>query len=220
MNSLIDRLSTDLKPVRPALPPVRATLLWVFFSALGTLALFATVLHFRTNWEAASARITFWLCLGSLLATMTGCAAAAIRSGLPGRSRSARSELLGPLAFAFFFGSLAFDLFATPARGSALGASLLVEGLDPRSGMHCSFTVMFLAIVPALLLAWRLRTTAPTEPRKAGLWAGLAAGAAGAFGLAFCCPSENPVHLLIWHGLPVLALSLLGGLIGQRLLRW
>ncbi len=220
MNSLIDRLSTDLKPVRPALSPVRATLLWVFFTALSTLALFAAVLHFRTNWEGVSDRVTFWIALSSLLATMFGCATVAIRSGLPGRVRSATSELLGPVAFAFFCGSLAFDFFASPVQSSPLGASLLLKGLEPRSGMHCSLTVLFLAVLPALLLAWRLRKTAPTEPKQAGCWAGLAAGAAGAFGLAFCCPSENPVHLLIWHGLPVLSLALLGGQFGQRLLKW
>jgi hypothetical protein len=87
-------------------------------------------------------------------------------------------------------------------------------------GMQC-FAVGGAAslIVFGVLTAW-LRRGAPTAPDRAGLVAGIAAGAFGTFAFALHCPDNDIVHIGLWHSAPVLAMALLGRAIVPRLIRW
>lgn len=80
-------------------------------------------------------------------------------------------------------------------------------------GGAASFTV-FAALV------WWLRRGAPTAPDRAGLVAGIAAGAFGTFAFALHCPDNDIVHIGLWHSAPVFAMALLGRVIVPRLIRW
>lgn len=87
-------------------------------------------------------------------------------------------------------------------------------------GMQC-FTVGAAAslLVFAALVVW-LRRGAPTAPDRAGLVAGIAAGAFGTFAFALHCPDNDIVHIGLWHSAPVFAMALLGRAIVPRLIRW
>lgn len=75
--------------------------------------------------------------------------------------------------------------------------------------------------LPALALAfWALRGLAPTHPRRAGLAAGLLAGALGAAGYAFACTEVSMAFIATWYTLGIAATGALGALLGPRLLRW
>ncbi len=69
-------------------------------------------------------------------------------------------------------------------------------------------------------LVWWLRRGAPTAPDRAGLVAGIAAGAFGTFAFALHCPDNDIVHIGLWHSAPVLAMALLGRVIVPGLIRW
>ena len=215
MNSLIDQLSSHLKAVKPLTSVKQAALAWIMGSTVSGLILFAAFLRFRSNWDTASRAPSFWLSLICLFITLCGYSIAAIRSGLPGQLLKRAPQWLGSCALIFFFLNLIAEFLTDSSYGS-----ILSEGGDPQSGIRCALKVLFLAALPASLLIIRLRRTAPIHPRRSGLWIGLAAGAFGALGLAFCCPSENPVHLLLWHGLPILALSWLCSMSADRFLKW
>ena len=215
MNSIIDQLSSNLKAVKPLTSVNQAALTWIFGSTISGLALFAAILCFRPNWNTASHAPSLWLNLICLFVTLCGCAIAAIRGGLPGQRLNRAPQWLGSCALFFFFLSLIAEFLTDSSR-----RSLLAEGWDPQFGTRCGISVLFLAAFPAALLIIRLRRTAPIHPRRSGLWIGLAAGAFGAVSLTFHCPSENPVHLVLWHGLPIFALSLLTALCSGRLLKW
>lgn len=71
----------------------------------------------------------------------------------------------------------------------------------------------------AMLTAW-LRRGAPTDPDRAGLVAGVAAGAFGIFAFSLHCPDNDIVHIGVWHSAVVLAMAGLGRVMVPRLIRW
>ncbi len=74
-------------------------------------------------------------------------------------------------------------------------------------------------LVAAMLTAW-LRRGAPTAPARAGLVAGVAAGAFGSFAVSLHCPDNDIVHIGIWHAATVVAMAAAGRLVIPRLIRW
>jgi hypothetical protein len=102
---------------------------------------------------------------------------------------------------------------ATPAQ--ARPAAVLGH-----SWFACPWNVLGLSL-PALVAAlWALRGLAPTRPRRAGLAAGLFAGALGAAGYALGCREESTVFVALWYSAGIAASGLIGALIGPRVLRW
>lgn len=74
-------------------------------------------------------------------------------------------------------------------------------------------------LVFAMLVLW-LRRGAPTSPERAGLVAGVAAGAFGIFAASLHCADNDIVHIGIWHSAVVLVTGLVGRLLVPRLIRW
>jgi hypothetical protein len=74
-------------------------------------------------------------------------------------------------------------------------------------------------LVFAMLVLW-LRRGAPTAPGRAGLVAGIAAGAFGTFTFSLHCPVTDIVHIGIWHSAVVLAMGLAGRVLVPRLITW
>ncbi len=75
------------------------------------------------------------------------------------------------------------------------------------------------ALHASLLLAW-IRKGATTSPARAGAWAAVSTASFASFIVQFACANENPLHVLFWHFLPLLALTGLAALSARRLLRW
>lgn len=74
-------------------------------------------------------------------------------------------------------------------------------------------------VVFAMLVLW-LRRGAPTAPDRAGLVAGIAAGAFGIFTFSLHCPANDIVHIGIWHSAVVLVMGLAGRALVPRLIKW
>jgi hypothetical protein len=95
----------------------------------------------------------------------------------------------------------------------------MAAAFDPRQ-FDCVKCLLSFAVPPGIAMFLMVRRGAPAQGARAGL---MAAWAAASF--AYLCmrvfePNDNPVHLLIWHALPVFLMCLLGWLAGRRLLRW
>ena len=76
------------------------------------------------------------------------------------------------------------------------------------------------AIVPFGVLIWALRKGAPTNLRRTGAMAGLVAGAVGGSAYAFGCPINSIAFIAVWYGAAIALCTLIGTLVGPRLLRW
>jgi hypothetical protein len=69
-------------------------------------------------------------------------------------------------------------------------------------------------------LLWSYRRFAPTHLRAAGATAGLSAGAWAATLYCLHCPEVSAMFVLTWYSLGIGLATLLGALVGPRLLRW
>ncbi|WP_017664199.1 NrsF family protein [Porphyrobacter sp. AAP82] len=101
------------------------------------------------------------------------------------------------------------------ARGaSGLSPELMRHGAECLAGGSAASLLVF-----ALLTAW-LRRGAPTAPERAGLVAGVAAGAFGIFAASLHCGDNDIVHIGLWHSAVVAVTGLAGRALVPRLIRW
>jgi hypothetical protein len=110
-----------------------------------------------------------------------------------------------------------------PLAGVIVGMSRGTDMLSAASmahGANC-FAIGGAAslLVFAALTLW-LRRGAPTAPGRAGLVAGVAAGAFGIAAFSLHCPDNDIVHIGVWHSAVVLAMAGLGWLLVPPLIKW
>lgn len=161
---------------------------------------------------------------------------------VPALQSAAVLKTLVPLGLAAMAGLLAHALSrpAAPVRARALGlgamaaalaasfaAALVAGGLAGMvAALSTPTTLVCLLSVPALSLPilaavlWALRAGAPLDAARTGLVAGLAAGALGAAIYSLYCDKDMALFVLPAYGAAVLAVALIGGALGARVLRW
>lgn len=88
------------------------------------------------------------------------------------------------------------------------------------SWKSCPWLVLSLSAPIFGGLLWSFRRLAPTRLRAAGAAAGLSAGAFAATVYCIHCPEVSAIFVLTWYSLGILLATLLGMLVGPRLLRW
>jgi hypothetical protein len=134
--------------------------------------------------------------------------------------RSLYPETSGPLLWPV--------LLAGPAL-LAIGVVLELWVLPPdawsmsatgKNGLYCLTVVPALGIVPLALGIWALRRGAPTRPGLAGFCAGLLAGGIAATFYAANCTDDSPLFVATWYPIAILALGVLGSILGRQLVRW
>jgi hypothetical protein len=82
-------------------------------------------------------------------------------------------------------------------------------------------TAIPLMSLPLLVCAlYALRQGAPTRPGLAGGVAGMLAGGLAAALYAMKCTDDSPLFVAVWYSLAISAVSLVGAIAGQRVLRW
>jgi hypothetical protein len=89
------------------------------------------------------------------------------------------------------------------------------------AGMHehviCVVFAVLFAIGPLAAFAFVRRGTDPVAPRLSGAAVGAAAGAWGALGIELHCGHAGMTHVVLGHVLPVVLLTAVGVLVGDRL---
>ena len=88
------------------------------------------------------------------------------------------------------------------------------------SSRVCAILVTITALPTLAATFWALRKLAPTQLTLAGAGAGLFAGAAGAFVYSFHCTEGAAPFIAIWYTLGIVVTTLIGALLGPKLLRW
>lgn len=126
------------------------------------------------------------------------------RRGLPAGVRAIQLVILGVSA-AFVLGCLVV---------SAGIPEVVVDLTQVRGGLGCLTITSIMGIGPLLLAASVLRRSFPSAPALRGAAVGVIAGLGGAIGIYALCPVQARMHLLISHGLPILALTLAGAALG------
>ena len=211
---LINQLCQDLNPVLPAQKPLVTSLIWILLSGL-LLGGFVSLFHrYRDDLFLVTHSLRFLWIFTTLILFSGFTAAQAFRSGIPGQENGRNATLFMLLLAASFVIPVLYLLAEEPAR-------LSMTGFDPRTGWHCSFSIVLYSLIPAFGLLWFLKKKlAATRPEFTGRMLGLAVGSLGAAILAWCCPINEGMHILIWHLFPIFILSLIFVRVAKKVLHF
>lgn len=84
----------------------------------------------------------------------------------------------------------------------------------------CMLLIPVLSAAPLGVLLYALKAGAPDDPGIAGAAAGLLSGAIGATLYATHCTNDSPLFVATWYVIGITAVTLIGSLVGSRVLRW
>lgn len=208
IEQLVDQLSNEATPIRPAPSPWVLSLKWsgsAFAYLLAALA--ASGLRpdlaqaLQHPWFAAE----LLLLLLILLSTLLGSALLAFPD-----LHQKRTLAYIPAAM---FGAFILLLFLA-WRADTPPAPFPVHSFE------CTLDITFISLIPAALAFFVLRSYASTHPRWAGSFALLAAFSVGALWLRLYEVNDSILHVVQWHYLPMIGVGLIGWMLGARLLKW
>ena len=87
--------------------------------------------------------------------------------------------------------------------------------------LECLISIPVIAVVPFAVVTWAVRRFgAPTDLVRAGALVGLSAGAVSALGYSLHCMDDTVPFVAVWYGGTIAMCTLVGALLGPRLLRW
>jgi hypothetical protein len=210
-DSLIEMLSTNVEPVRRGE-------IWKSLGlavALGLVAAFGLMLVTiggRPNLTAPQSFVFVAVKSAFALIVMVSAGIALMRLARPEGERLKLAPYLLPMLLALFVGGLiGLELLAVSSRaGFIIGTQTWL----------CITCIPLFAILPFLALVFALRRAAPTDLRRTGAIAGLLAGGVGAIVYAFHCPDDSVLFVTVWYSSALAFCTLVGALLGPRLLRW
>ncbi len=203
--TLISRLSGELRPTRRLAAPWLRTLLW-----LAAVAALAVYLGWNADLHGLALRLRaapdMWLSQSGAVLTACLSAWAAFQTSIPGRSQ--RWALLPlPAVLLWLSASTAGCLRLWPIPGT--------EAEPPGHAMLCLKFIVLISTPLAGLLTWRLTRACPLRPGLTAMLAGLASAAAAASLLAIIHPFDATEGDLLLHLLAVAIVVAACRLIGK-----
>jgi hypothetical protein len=210
-DQLLERLVTDLKPVRRR-TMVGDALIFALLCAV-ELALFLALGLMRPDMSGAMELPSFWWKLGSLGVIAVVGAAVAIVSFDPVESpRRGFRWLLGLIAICLAVGWL--------IDASREGFPAVAARLDWAEGLKCVYKMILLSVPPVIGLGLLMRRGAPTDTGGTALAVGIAAAAWGAFVFVFTCPHDDPLYVAVWYAVGCGLVTGFARMVLPRLIRW
>lgn len=208
---LIDALADDLRPCSAVGLDCR---LAMAAGGAGLAAMIGVIawLKMRPDLADAVTGAIFWSKAAYTMALAACGFWILTRLGRPGASVRAPTLLLAGVL------SIAAAAAATELLGAAPQdrTGLLMGG----SASVCPAYILALAGMAAPFAFWGARQFAPTRPRAAGAAAGLMAAGVAATLYGLHCQERTASFVVVWYSLGIGLATLLGGLLGGRLLRW
>jgi hypothetical protein len=130
------------------------------------------------------------------------------------------SMLPRPGAVLFVACLVAAPLLAVCAlAASAIWPAATTEDVPMRTHVACAAMTLVQGALPLLVLLVPRRGTDPVHPAITGAALGMAAGAWAATMAYLRCPHASPLHSVVAHVGPTIALMVIGALLGRALLR-
>lgn len=210
-NELIDLLSAGESAVDRRVLGKRLAIA-LFAGGLGALLLMAALFGVRPDLAEVLRTPLFWA-----------------KVALPGSLAPLALWLSSRLARPGVSGGAAWVLLGLPVLAVWLGGALELAGVpvEARAGLilgktwrTCALNIALLSVPAFISVFWALRGLAPTRLRLAGAAGGLLAGATATLAYCLHCPEMGVSFWGVWYLLGMLVPSVLGALLGPRLLRW
>ncbi|WAC00222.1 DUF1109 domain-containing protein [Pseudomonas putida] len=126
-------------------------------------------------------------------------------------------------------GGIAWQLLGLPLLVVWLGAAISLFGapvearadlIFGRTWRTCALNITLLCVPVFITLFWALRGLAPTRLRQAGAAAGLLAGSTATVVYCLHCPEMQVPFWATWYVLGMSVPTLIGAVLGPRVLRW
>ena len=209
-DELVHALVADRGTAPPSLKRRCALALAIGF-AISAVAFWVT-LGPRPDIAAAAVTVRFDLKIVESLLLAATAAALVMRLAQPGAATRSHTIAMAA-APALLAVSVLAELFVLPP--SQWEAKLVGD-----NSVVCltAIPLLSLPLLAALLLA--LRHGAPTARGAAGAAAGLLAGGLAAALYAIQCTDDSPLFVATWYSIAIGAVTILGAILGRRLLRW
>jgi hypothetical protein len=206
---LISKLSEDLSPSKGA-----DSILKFLMKGLGVFILMALVIYgllpvradfsFQLQDSTFPIETTLWFLTG-LFSALT-----AYTYSIPGLSP--RYYLI--FTSVLFLALLLFIFFGSSSQSGSIKEEMnLVKGI-------CGGIISIISIIGSIFFFKWSTNNAPTRPGSNGFWIVLSTSCLGSTFMQIICAHDSGVHLYIWHLLPTMLLSILGIVIGKRILNW
>ena len=210
-DTLIERLTGDLRPVRPRSILREAAVLAVL--GIAEVVVFLAMGFMRPDMPAAMRSPSFWWKLVSMgLIAVLG-AGIALCSIDPTRSpRPGLRWILICIAVIFASGWL-----IDAAQG---GLVHLLARLNWHQGIQCAWEMIALSVPAVVALAFLIRRGAPSDRTGTALAGALASAGWGAFVFVFACPSDDPLYIAVWYTVGCGIVTLIGQFVLSRLAQW
>ncbi|WP_224703305.1 DUF1109 domain-containing protein [Devosia aquimaris] len=210
-DDLIERLATDLKPVRPMAMQrllIGATILSTIVAVVAMLMW----LGMRPDMPVAVSTMSFWTKFGyTLIIGALGGVATLILARPDGRTTWPWRAAIAILA------ALLVVAIVQLVRAEPEEMMPLVVG---STSLICPWRIVVLGLPMLLAAIVALRRMAPSNPTLAGFAAGIMAGGIGAWVYSFACDENGMMFLALFYTLGIVMVGAIGAVLGRFLLRW
>lgn len=210
-DKLINKIVNESEAVKPLQKPKTSVLRW-FVLCGAYLALMVYVLGLRTDISDKIIEISFIaeIVIASVAAVMAALAACFLAT--PDVYQMPKIKLLALLPMAALLGLL------------SLMAQVQSSSLDvinsTTSTYLCALDIVAFAVFPVVVMLFSLRRARTTQGSWYIAFTALSAANISYIALRIIEPNDVASHLLFWHYLPMLQLSLVGFLFGRALTKW
>lgn len=201
---LIEKLSSDLKPIEPVESLKTKTLKTFFFALLCAIA-GISLSGLREDWVLVF-RNPYALIKNILLFVgVISTSVSALLLSIPGQVKGKFFKLFSLLPFGIWAFLLILENIIKPEFHSV-------------RGMSCASEVIVLGVIQSIFMFVILRRAIALDRAWVGFLVLISAAGLGVWLLQFTCHNDDPAHLLVWHFLPALILGILGVFIGKKIL--
>jgi hypothetical protein len=210
-DDFISLLATGVTPVSQA-TLARRFCIALLFGVVGTTVMVASVFGIRPDLAQVSTTPMFWAKVALPLCLMIGSLLVSTRLARPGVAAGKRWVLVGlPVAVVWIAASY---LLTTVPADERLPMIL------GKTWRGCPFYISMLSVPAFIPVFWALRGLAPTRLALTGAAGGLLAGSTATLAYCLHCPEMNVAFWGAWYLLGMLVPTVVGALLGPRLLRW
>jgi hypothetical protein len=209
-DNLIRVLAADQRGLGPPLRRQFALAILIGFAM--SAVLFWITLGPREDIADAVSTVRFDLKIVQSLLLAATAAALLFRLAQPGADTRRQNAIMAA-APALLFVSIIAELLLVPAKE-------WLPSLVGENSLDCLASIPFLSLPLLAATFLFLRRGAPLRPALAGAIAGLLAGGLAAALYAVKCTDDSPLFVAVWYSIAIGAVSILGAVLGARLLRW
>lgn len=209
IDSIIEGLTNDLKPVTPLRHPVWRGMVWLVFVAL-YYSVFVALTDFDLNIDETGHHPEFMYELISLSVLGVSASLASFYLCLPDvkeRLWIVAIPLVLLANFIVWLGIMGMgDIFSSSHQDMEWS--------------HCFEGGLYLAGIPAAIMIMMARKGTTTHPVLLGGMNMLSVASLSSIVLRLCCSETSLAHISVFHVLPFLLLGAFVGLFARRIYRW